>query len=357
MKKLLSFAPLLLLLALPALAHAATTFVPLAPIPGLTQNVDPNNLAVFFNGLYKFCIGAAAVLAILEITMGGFQVMSGDSVTAHSAGRERIMGAVLGLILVLSPFLVFSIINPCILSFSTTANCPNSLSSDFSSLQPSNTSPGSGSGTAGSADQSQSTGSNTNADSGGSSAPNAPTNLQTTSQTSTSVALSWTAPSGGTPPAKYNIYDSGKLVGSIGGTAVNIPNLAPNSSHVYTVTAVDTSGKESVPSVGLELVTVDGSTGQDGSQGSVAYEVWDYRTHQNENDHDTTCWSYGLNSYPVPYQGQNADQMQAKCQAALQSDPAQQDPGSVFYPCKLYQPGQTPAKPAQPASPAAPLCQ
>ena len=121
-----------------AVSGGSTTFVPLASVPGLTDT-PTNNLSAFFNNLYKFCIGAAAVLAILEITLGGFKVMSGDSVTAHSAGRDQIVGAILGLVLVLSPFLVFSIINPSILTF-------GAFSGDLQSLQPST---GSGTGTSG----------------------------------------------------------------------------------------------------------------------------------------------------------------------------------------------------------------
>jgi hypothetical protein len=117
MKKLYPFLSAVALLAVPVLAHAASNFVGLTAIPGLTDSsVDTSNLASFFNNLYKFCIGAAAVLAILEITMGGFMVMSGDSITAHSDGRDKIVGAILGLVLVLAPVLVFSIVNPKILS-------------------------------------------------------------------------------------------------------------------------------------------------------------------------------------------------------------------------------------------------
>ncbi|MHB1769561.1 MAG: hypothetical protein ACYCPH_00550, partial [Minisyncoccota bacterium] len=48
------------------LAQTQQGFVPLAGIPGLTQNVQatPGGIASFLNNLYKFLIGAAAVLAI-----------------------------------------------------------------------------------------------------------------------------------------------------------------------------------------------------------------------------------------------------------------------------------------------------
>jgi hypothetical protein len=106
----------------PAPAPAQTTngFVPLAGIPGLTTGVTASQegLAVFFNNLYKFLIGLAAILAVIEIIWGGLEISTKDSVSKQGLGRERITNAILGLVLVLSPVLVFTIINPKILNLS-----------------------------------------------------------------------------------------------------------------------------------------------------------------------------------------------------------------------------------------------
>jgi hypothetical protein len=95
-------------------------FVALAPIPGLTQGVtaDQAGLATFFNNLYKYLIGLAAILAVIEIIWGGLEISTKDSVSKQSDGKERITQAIFGLVLVLSPVLVFSIINPSILNLS-----------------------------------------------------------------------------------------------------------------------------------------------------------------------------------------------------------------------------------------------
>lgn len=104
---------------------AAQGFVPLAPIPGLT---DPGtadsvarsqNLAVFFNNLYKYLIGLAAVLAIIMIIWDGLRIATNqDNVSIITDSKGRIYNAIFGLVLVLSPVLVFSIINPSILNLS-----------------------------------------------------------------------------------------------------------------------------------------------------------------------------------------------------------------------------------------------
>lgn len=104
-------------------AIAAEGFTALAPITGLTDSgatsvVDSDSLANFFNNLYKYLIGLAATLAVIEIIWGGLEYSTQDSVSKQSNGRERITQAIFGLILVLSPVLVFSIINPSILNLS-----------------------------------------------------------------------------------------------------------------------------------------------------------------------------------------------------------------------------------------------
>ncbi len=65
-----------------------------------------------------YIIGLAAVLAVIMIIWGGLEYSTQDSVSKKGAGKERIQQAILGLVLVLSPVLVFSIINPSILNLS-----------------------------------------------------------------------------------------------------------------------------------------------------------------------------------------------------------------------------------------------
>src|SRR3990167_3584126 len=98
-------------------------FTALAPIPGLTDIsptavVNSDSLANFFNNLYKYVIGIAAILAVIMIIWGGLEYSTQDSVSKKSDGKERILQAIFGLVLVLSPVLIFSIINPSILNLS-----------------------------------------------------------------------------------------------------------------------------------------------------------------------------------------------------------------------------------------------
>lgn len=131
---------LLTMIALvPATLHAAggdtssLGFVPLTNIPGIEQAGNSATLSDFLNNLYKLCIGAAAILAVIQIIRAGIIYMGGDSITEKKEARSIITLAISGLILVLSPVIVFSIINPKILD----------LQIGVDKLQPSSTTAGS----------------------------------------------------------------------------------------------------------------------------------------------------------------------------------------------------------------------
>lgn len=105
------------LLGLPILVFAQDTgFVPLTNIPQLTDLGNSFALDNFLNQLYRIAIGIAAVVAVLQIMRAGIMYMGGDSVTKKGEARQLIGLAIGGLVLVLSPVIVFSLVNPEILS-------------------------------------------------------------------------------------------------------------------------------------------------------------------------------------------------------------------------------------------------
>jgi type IV secretory pathway VirB2 component (pilin) len=108
----------LLLLGLPLVVFGQdATFVPLTTgVPFLENVGNADSLSTFLNDIYKVCIGVAATLAVLQIMRAGIMYMGGDSVTEKKEAKNLIAMSIGGLILVLSPVVVFSIINPEILS-------------------------------------------------------------------------------------------------------------------------------------------------------------------------------------------------------------------------------------------------
>ncbi len=117
---------LILFLGLPLLAFAQTTtgavntdtsFVPLTNIPFLTETGNAFSLDSFLNGLYRISIGIAAVVAVLQIMRAGIMYMGSDSGFAEKKEAKNLIAlSIGGLILVLSPVVVFSVINPEILN-------------------------------------------------------------------------------------------------------------------------------------------------------------------------------------------------------------------------------------------------
>ena len=105
-----------------AQALANDRYVPLAPVPGTTLGTcnvpDPTNLncqtdlKIYISGGFKVALAAAGVLAFLMIVVGGFQYMSSDAITGKSEGKEKIMGALGGLLLAFVAFLILKTINP-----------------------------------------------------------------------------------------------------------------------------------------------------------------------------------------------------------------------------------------------------
>jgi hypothetical protein len=118
MRTVLFFSATLLLAPLLVFAQdtTSTAFIPLTSIPGIESAGNANSLPDFLNNLYRLMIGAAAVLAVLQIVRAGIMYMGGDSITERKEAKNLIALAIGGLVLILSPVIVFSVINPDILS-------------------------------------------------------------------------------------------------------------------------------------------------------------------------------------------------------------------------------------------------
>lgn len=108
----------LLLLATPLFAGAQENFQPLTGLPVFDSlGTSPDGLSGFFNQLYVIAVGAAAVIAVAQIMIAGFRwSTAGGSHSTIEEARKSIQDTVLGLLLVLSPTIVFGIINPKILN-------------------------------------------------------------------------------------------------------------------------------------------------------------------------------------------------------------------------------------------------
>ncbi|HEU5333609.1 MAG TPA: fibronectin type III domain-containing protein [Actinocrinis sp.] len=74
----------------------------------------------------------------------------------------------------------------------------------------------------------------------------------------TSITLSWTEPATGTRPAYFQVSEGGAVVARNTTTHVTISSLVFDTTHTYTVTAVDRSGQQSAPSAAISRTAIVG---------------------------------------------------------------------------------------------------
>ncbi|MGW0719287.1 cellulase family glycosylhydrolase [Streptomyces sp. NPDC002778] len=93
-------------------------------------------------------------------------------------------------------------------------------------------------------------------------APTAPTGLASTTKTSTSVSLSWTASTDNTRVTGYDVYRGTTKVNAapVTGTTYTDTGLSPSTAYSYTVRARDAAGNVSAPSAALNVTTQSSDT-------------------------------------------------------------------------------------------------
>lgn len=103
-------------------------FCALAPPPEgskLGQLYGTTSLAGFLNGLFAAALSIGAILAVLRLAYAGYIYMTSDAWSSKGRAREVIGDVVLGLLLLLSVYLVLNQINPQLLNLNILQ--PNSL--------------------------------------------------------------------------------------------------------------------------------------------------------------------------------------------------------------------------------------
>lgn len=86
------------------------SYTPLEPIPG--QGNAPTDFCTLLNLLFKVLIYLGGMIAVLFLVLGGIAYMVSEVVDKRSAARERIKSSVIGLIILLSTYLILFTVNP-----------------------------------------------------------------------------------------------------------------------------------------------------------------------------------------------------------------------------------------------------
>ncbi|MFM2339489.1 MAG: hypothetical protein RLZZ360_125 [Candidatus Parcubacteria bacterium] len=116
-----SLLAILSFLTLPAIALAGGSegFVPLVGIPGLEGQPTFDD---YIDALYALAISVAALIAVIQLIIGGAQYMMDDLITSKSAAKERIKNALIGLLIIIAAALILTTINSNLTSL--TINAP-----------------------------------------------------------------------------------------------------------------------------------------------------------------------------------------------------------------------------------------
>ncbi|WP_327086767.1 glycoside hydrolase family 18 chitinase [Nonomuraea sp. NBC_01738] len=102
--------------------------------------------------------------------------------------------------------------------------------------------------------------------------PSVPANLRSPAQGTTTIDLAWGASTDNSGTIKeYRVYEGATAVKTVTATSAQITGLAQNSTHTYTVSAVDPSNNESDKSAPVTAKTKPQTPG--GSYNKVAYFV------------------------------------------------------------------------------------
>jgi hypothetical protein len=83
------------------------------PLAGLPQAVGPNGssgIANYLNRLYIFLIIVGAIIAAIKISIAGAKYAFSDIITDKSSAKKDIQGVLIGLAILLIPFIVLSAI-------------------------------------------------------------------------------------------------------------------------------------------------------------------------------------------------------------------------------------------------------
>lgn len=107
-----------------------TSYTPLAPIPNVATQDQPVKMSIYLEGMIKLLIGAAGVLAVIMIIIGGVQYMTTDVIDSKSAAKDKIVSALKGFLLAIISWLILYTINPSLLNMDVSTPGPSSTNSN-----------------------------------------------------------------------------------------------------------------------------------------------------------------------------------------------------------------------------------
>jgi hypothetical protein len=120
---------------------ADVTYVPLVGIPGLEHTAN-TGLPEFINRIYFLLIAVGCLIGVVKIAFAGVKWSLDDIVTHKSTALEEIKGVLLGLFLLVIPYVILDEINPNLTNLDVLTGAPKvkvNLSEKATQTQTTNT--------------------------------------------------------------------------------------------------------------------------------------------------------------------------------------------------------------------------
>lgn len=96
---------------LPVSVHAAVQYSPMILIPGMNPS-GATSLPALINSIYVLAIAVGAIFAVIKIALAGVKYSMDDVITSKEEAKKDIKGVLMGLAILLIPFIVLNTINP-----------------------------------------------------------------------------------------------------------------------------------------------------------------------------------------------------------------------------------------------------
>lgn len=85
-------------------------------VPGLDANGTGRTLPDYINTIYLFLITTGAIIGVIKIGIAGVKYATSDIISSKAEAKKDIQGVLLGLLILLTPYLVLTAINRNIVS-------------------------------------------------------------------------------------------------------------------------------------------------------------------------------------------------------------------------------------------------
>ncbi len=99
-------------------------YVPMIDLPGVTNPNSSTSFASYASALYSVAIVVAALLAVIRLVIAGAKYMMTDVVSGKGEAINDIKGSLLGLLIIISAFVILNTINPNLTKISIVGTIP-----------------------------------------------------------------------------------------------------------------------------------------------------------------------------------------------------------------------------------------